>query len=271
MTKKWTGERWETGVFNETALEHLHRYALACELSAGKNVLDIACGEGYGSALLARNAGSVTGVDIDAVTIEKAKKKYTSGNIRFVAADALATLLPDQSFDLVVSYETLEHLAEQDQLLRELKRVLKPDGVLLISTPDKAQYTDKTGYRNPFHQKELYKSDFDTLLHQYFKQVTILNQSVCHSSLIRSSHATGFDVYTGHDKEISKNGTENALYLIAVASDKDLPELNNSIFNGNSILQAALDQQEKAFRNTITYKLGHILLFPFKWIKKRFE
>lgn len=269
--KKWTGERWETGVYNETALEHLHRYALAVELSAGKAVLDIACGEGYGSALLARNAVSVTGMDIDPVCIEKAKKKYVAGNLRFVAANALSTTLPDQTFDLVVSFETLEHLDEQDQLLRELKRVLKPGGLLLISTPDKAQYTDQNGYRNPFHKKELYKTDFDTLLRQYFNHVTLLSQSVCHSSVIRTGSSTGFDVYTGNEKEISKNGVENALYLVAIASDNDLPELNNSIFNGRSILQAALEEQERTFRNTITYRLGHTLLLPFKWIKKRFE
>ena len=99
MKKNWTGERWETFVYNETALEHLHRYAVACELSANKNVLDIACGEGYGSRLLALNAASVTGVDIDATTINKAKEKYKAGHLRFITADARATTLPSGSFD----------------------------------------------------------------------------------------------------------------------------------------------------------------------------
>lgn len=269
MTKNWTGERWETGVNNETALEHLHRYALAGELSAGKQVLDIACGEGYGSALLARNAESVTGVDIDADTINKAKKKYSSGNLRFINANALSTSLPDQSFDLVVCFETLEHLEEQDELLRELKRMLKPGGLLMISTPDKAVYSDKTGYRNPFHKKELYRTEFETMLRRYFSDIEVLSQSICHSSMIRGNSQRGVDVYTGDQEQLEKNKTENGLYLIAIASDNALPALNNSLFNGKSVLQAALEEKERAFRQSLTYRLGHFLLSPFKWIKKR--
>lgn len=271
MTKNWSGERWETGVNNETALEHLHRYALACELSAGKNVLDIACGEGYGSRLLANNAAAVTGVDIDEATIKKANEKYQAGNLRFMAANAISTPLPAHSFDLLVSFETLEHLEEHEQLLQEFKRLLKPEGLLIISTPDKAVYSDKTGYRNPFHKKELYTEDFNKLLRQYYSQVQLLTQTVCHSSMIRTGTLRGFDVYTGDDKLLEKNATDNGLYLVAIASDRELPVINNSLFNGKSVLQAALMEQETAFRNSLTYRLGHILLSPFKWIKKRFD
>lgn len=271
MTKNWLGERWETGVNNETALEHLHRYALACELSAGKNVLDIACGEGYGSRLLANNAASVIGVDIDESTIKKAKEKYQAGNLRFIVSSATSTPLPAHSFDLLVSFETLEHLNEQELLLQEYKRLLKPEGLLILSTPDKAEYSDKTGYRNPYHKKELYKEEFDQLLRQYFSHVQLLTQSVCHSSMIRTGTHDGFDVYTGNDELLEKNATDNGLYLLAIASENVLPALNNSLFNGKSILQAALNEQETAFRESLTYRLGHILLSPFKWIKKRLD
>ncbi len=271
MKKNWTGERWETSVLNETALEHLHRYAMACELSAGKNVLDIACGEGYGSRLLANNAASVTGVDIDEATIDKANKKYKAGNLRFMVANAISTPLPAHSFDLLISFETLEHLNEHEQLLIEFKRLLKPDGVLLISTPDKSRYSDQTGYRNPFHKKELYKPAFEALLHQHFSQVQLLTQTVCHSSVISTGTQSGLDLYSGNQEKVEKNNADNGLYLIALAADSALPPLQTSLFNGKSVLQAALEEQESTFRNTLTYRLGHFLLFPFKWIKKRFD
>lgn len=271
MTKNWTGERWETLVNNETALEHLHRYALACKFSTGKTVLDIACGEGYGSHLLAQQAASVTGVDSDELTITKAKDKYQAANLRFVIANALATSLPEKSFDLVVSFETLEHLQEHEQLMQEFKRLLKPDGLLLISTPDKAQYSDKRGYRNPFHKKEVYKSVFEALLRKQFSHVQLLSQTVCHSSLISSGAESGLDIYAGNHEKLEKYNADNGLYLIGFAAEVALPPLNNSLFIGNSVLQAALEEQERDFRNTLTYRLGHFLLFPFKWIKKRFN
>ena len=271
MKKNWTGERWETFVYNETALEHLHRYAVACELSANKNVLDIACGEGYGSRLLALNAASVTGVDIDATTINKAKEKYKAGHLRFITADARATTLPSGSFDLAVSFETLEHLEDHQPFLEEIKRLLRSGGQLIISTPDTEQYSVKSGYSNPFHKKELNRQQLVTLLQQYFKNVLVMTQQTCHSSLISYPGQTRFDQYSGDQDQLEKNKAANGLYLIAIATDEELPALNNSIFNGNSILQAALDDQEKLFRQTLTYRVGHRLLSPFKWIKTLFK
>lgn len=271
MKKNWTGERWETFVHNETALEHLHRYAVACELSANKNVLDIACGEGYGSRLLALNATAVTGVDIDAATIQKAKEKYKAPHLGFLTADARATPLSSGIFDLVVSFETLEHLEDHEQLVGEFKRLLKPDGQLVISTPDTDQYSLKSGYSNPFHKKELNRKQFETLLQTYFKNVQIMTQQICHSSLISYPGQTRFDQYSGDPDQLKKNKAANGLYMIAIASDEKLPEINNSLFNGNSILQAALDDQEKMFRQTLTYRVGHRLLSPFKWIKTLFK
>lgn len=271
MNKEWSGERWETFVHNETALEHLHRYALACELSANKNVLDIACGEGYGSYLLAQNASSVTGVDIDAATIKKAQDKYRATHLRFLSGDARTTTLPDRSFDLIVSFETLEHLAEQDQLMSEFKRLLKPGGQLILSTPDRETYTEKSGYQNPFHKKELNRQEFETLLKRYFRHYRLLDQTSCHSSLILAPQQSRFDLYSGDHQQLEKNKVEKALYLIGIASDEELPGLNNSIFNGRSVLQTALEEQANQFRKTLSYRLGHFLLTPLKWIKKMFQ
>ena len=152
--KDWTGERLETFVFNETTIEHLHRYAIAMEFCSGKTVLDIACGEGYGSNLLSAKATHVTGMDADAITIEKATAKYKRDNLYFVQSKAEKIAAADTEFDIVVSLETLEHLSDHTAMMKEIKRVMKPGGLLIISTPDKKEYTDKRMYKNPFHIKE---------------------------------------------------------------------------------------------------------------------
>src|SRR5258705_5166321 len=157
----WTGERMETFVLNELTIEHLHRYALAMEFADGKKVLDIACGEGYGTHLLATRATYATGMDIDKSTIEKAKAKYDKKNISFLVSGAEKISANDNEFDLVGCFETLEHLSDHASVLKEIKRVLKPGGLLIISTPDKNTYTEARGYKNPFHAKELYYDEFD--------------------------------------------------------------------------------------------------------------
>jgi 2-polyprenyl-3-methyl-5-hydroxy-6-metoxy-1,4-benzoquinol methylase len=270
MKKKWTGERWEPDVQNETALEHLHRYAMAMELTAGKDVLDIACGEGYGSQLLATNARTVTGVDNDKAIITTASQKYKASPLRFITGEATRIPLPDQSVDVVVSFETLEHLADHEAFIVELKRVIRPDGLLIISTPDKDQYTLKSGNTNPFHVNELNRPEFEVLLSKYFKQVKIFTQETCHSSVISGPGITQYDRYSGNHERIIKNAATEALYLVALVSDNDLPAITGSLFNGQSVLEQALAAEKALLRNTLTYRLGHVLLSPFKWVKKLF-
>jgi 2-polyprenyl-3-methyl-5-hydroxy-6-metoxy-1,4-benzoquinol methylase len=117
---------------------HLDRYRMACGLAAGKDVGDIACGTGYGSWLLRTEglAGSVVGIDIDPRAIQYGQKYYAAEGIRRVATDALHTGLESESLDLVVSFETLEHLDDGNGLLAEFVRLLRPGGRLLISTPN---------------------------------------------------------------------------------------------------------------------------------------
>src|SRR3569832_184980 len=108
--QSWTGERLESFVLHDATIEHLHRYALAKEFVQGKKVLDIACGEGYGSNLLAEAAEMVQGVDIDESIIAKAKNKYTAKNLRFAGGSVEKIPFDASSFDVVVSFETLEHI-----------------------------------------------------------------------------------------------------------------------------------------------------------------
>ena len=265
---EWTGERMETSVFNEVTMEHLHRYALAMELAAGKKILDIACGEGYGANLLAAKAALVTGMDIDKTTIEKAKKKYNKENIIFKESRAENISANDCEFDLVVSFETIEHLSDHESMLKEIKRVLKPGGLLVISTPDKKVYADQRGYKNPFHQKELYQDEFNTLLKSLFTGVQLYSQQITHSSLVYSFKSTVLDLYSGDFEKIEKNTPDTPFYLIAMASDGDLPVINNSLFTCKAIVEQLLNEKEKMVKNTSAYKFGNFLLHPFRLIRK---
>src|SRR5579859_2533442 len=114
---RWTGERLVTSLSGDIVWEHLHRYAFANQFAAGKDVLDIACGEGYGSFLIAKQARSVTGIDISSESLFHAQRKYSQGNLRFCLGDCRNIPLCAQSIDLVVSFETLEHIAEHEQFL----------------------------------------------------------------------------------------------------------------------------------------------------------
>ena len=135
----FTGERFTPECVREIRYEHFHRYAFARHFCEGAQVLDAACGEGYGAALLSASASSVVGVDISAEAIDHASQRYAKHpNLNFKQADVTHLPFADDSFDRVVSFETLEHLEEQEQLLSEFRRVLRPDGLLVISSPDKA-------------------------------------------------------------------------------------------------------------------------------------
>ncbi len=122
----WTGERFVPEVGGNIALEHLHRYAMACELVQAKTVLDIACGEGYGVAMLAKAADQVTGVDISAETIAFASAKYRRTNLELKIRSCAEILIVDASIDTIVSFETIEYHNQDEAMMDEFKRVLRP-------------------------------------------------------------------------------------------------------------------------------------------------
>ena len=181
----FTGERFIPGTRGEIWIEHWHRYHFATRWAKGKRVLDIACGEGYGSALLARDAASVTGVDVSQQAIDHAKATYAKlANAQFVRGSCTAIPVPDRSIDVAISFETLEHIHEQEEFLAELERVLAPGGVLLVSCPNKAEYTDKRRTENEFHVKELYRAELDALVRKRFAHATWYGQKPSFYSVI---------------------------------------------------------------------------------------
>lgn len=220
----FTGERFLPDLKGEIWLEHWHRYALAARLARGKRVLDVACGEGYGSAHLAGVAAAVTGVDVDASAIAHARARYAElASLQFVCASCEALPLGDASVDLAVSFETIEHVnaAEQRAFVRELKRVLATEGVLVMSSPDKREYSDKTGYANPYHVHELYFDEFAALLAESFAHVRWLGQRNVLASAVYplddAASADGADALVKVEEGGRTAHTPAPLYFVAIA------------------------------------------------------
>lgn len=242
----WTGERLAPGAGMQVELEHLHRYFLAREVARGQDVLDIATGEGYGSAFLAQTARSVVGVDCDATTVAHASANYTADNLRFLTGDARRLPLPDASFDMVVSFETLEHFAEHDDFLREVRRVLRPGGRLLLSTPERDTYSPAGSGANPFHVREVTRAEFSALLRRHFGHVAILGQRPMVGSAIFAEEPGGpaglmtFE-QRGPERFEASSGLPRAVYLLALASDRELEALPGSLYIQTSHVEAAVE------------------------------
>ncbi|HKX57058.1 MAG TPA: methyltransferase domain-containing protein, partial [Xanthomonadales bacterium] len=192
---------------------------------------------GYGSLLLAANARQVTGIDISATAIAHARTNYAAANLGFVEADCSSTPFDDRSFDCIVSFETLEHLQDHQALLREFRRVLKPGGFLVISTPDKAVYTDRMGNENPFHVKELYQPEFAELLAGYFPVVKWLGQSLGFHSMIWPLQPAGNDRFclqqeSGNTINRLSQPAVDPVYLLAICANTiaDLPAIEQALF-----------------------------------------
>lgn len=180
----FTGERFTPECVREIWYEHVHRYVFAGELVEGKTVLDAACGEGYGAHTLAAKARHVTGVDLSESTITHAVRRYSAPNLSFQHADCCDLPFADGHFDCIVSFETLEHLENQRQMLREFRRVLAPEGFLLISSPDKAVYTDQLQNHNIFHLRELYRQELEALLLEEFPEIRLFGHKLAFHSMI---------------------------------------------------------------------------------------
>ncbi len=177
---EFTGERVIPGQIDADLWnEHVARYAFAARRAAGRRVLDAGCGTGYGCAALAVAAGSVAGADVAAEAIQYARTHYGRPNTGFVQASCTALPFPDASFDLVISFEVIEHLGEWGALLSELRRVLAPGGECIISTPNRAYYAEsrrRTG-PNPFHFHEFDFEEFSARLGESFPFVSVFAEN----------------------------------------------------------------------------------------------
>jgi ubiquinone/menaquinone biosynthesis C-methylase UbiE len=275
---KFTGERLVTQVNNHYGtIEHLHRYAIALHFCKNKTVLDIASGEGYGTNLLSSVAEQVYGVDISEVAIEHAKQKYTQPSVQFKLGSTSNIPLADEMVDVVVTFETIEHHDEHEKMMQEIKRVLKPHGLLIISSPEKEIYTERDP-NNSFHIKELTGHEFTGLLKQYFSCCKTFTQRF-------DAGSTGlFSTYDGTFEHIKQELTWQSFYNkpyfnFAVCSNDagalNTSMLNASFFSGynvyeeeNKATRQALELLDNRYKKSKAFRIGFFIMKPFYWLKE---
>jgi len=158
--------------------EHIHRYEEAAKIMAkpNSNVLDIACGTGFGSNFLATLGHTVIGADISEVAIEECNNKYKADNLIYKVINGLEIPFPDEYFDVVVSFETIEHTTEFNKMLNEFKRIIKKDGIVILSTPNFLVNSPNGYLVNPYHTQEWEYHELKNILEEVFKRVEIFGQ-----------------------------------------------------------------------------------------------
>jgi ubiquinone/menaquinone biosynthesis C-methylase UbiE len=226
--------------------EHLARYSWACGFASGKRVLDAACGVAYGSRmLLDAGAAAVVGVDI-AEDVIADLRSLEGPQLKFEVADLRRLPFPDDEFDLITCFEAIEHVADPELVLDELRRVLRPGGLLAVSTPNRDVYNPG----NPYHLRELTPSELEEELGRRFGAVAIRRQHTYVASGIfddatfltgGNSRMGALDVFKACENEPGKE-----TYTLALASDGEIPD-----DNGIVDLSADVDLREWSERLTL--------------------
>jgi SAM-dependent methyltransferase len=219
-----SGERMVPEFAAGTVLEaeHLARYRFAAPHVAGKTVLDIGCGVGWGSRLLLDEGGAatVTGVDLFAPAIEYAEQHF--GGPTYLVGDMTALPVSDASADVVVCFEALEHVHDHLAVLAEVRRVLRPDGLFFVSSPNPDVYPEG----NPYHLHEVRPDELRRSIADEFGSVRLFSQELLVASVVSERGSTAAAVHT------TRTGALDGLteqYGIAVAGDGELPALSPNL------------------------------------------
>ena len=230
--------------------EHTIRYLFASQFTTSKSVLDAACGSGYGSAILSKSgATKVVGIDNSSEAIEYCEKNYKKENLEF-KKDNCEKITLDTTFDVVVSFETIEHLKNQDNFLTEVKRVLKDDGIFIVSTPN----TDTYPSDNPFHYKEFTESEFKLFLGKYFSNITIFYQYYPSSmaiskpaDIMNDLKINFFNAQTYQIDDISKKfnlDNSDGLFFVAICSNNPIANIDNKLYLYSSTINQLSSPEE---------------------------
>ncbi len=233
-----TGERFIPEKMNDpaTMTEHYQRYNTALSLVKDKTVLDIASGAGYGTHFLASAARMAYGVEIDQDAVDYSRAHYAKSNLKYLQGSVDSIPLEDHSVDVVVSFETIEHVSAELQIrmMEEIKRVLKDDGILFISSPEKHYYSEERDYVNPYHVHELYASEFKALLERYFSHIKYAGQRFLNGSFaVWDADAPGKMVLYDGLTQTGSTEMKRPHYLLAIAGNGALPDMSDSFVESN--------------------------------------
>lgn len=277
------GERFVPEVHSGTTLEldHVARYRWAQPLAQSRSVLDVACGTGYGTALLAQaGATRIVGVDLNRGAIESARRR--AGDLaEFALGDLYELPFADAEFDLVVCFETIEHVSDPRLALGELRRVLSPDGILAISTPNRDVYSAH-GALNPWHRRELNGPEFESMLREHFEHVRVWGQDAFSGSAVGDVPAIASDEaafnLTVDPLAVEPVPHPDAEFMVALASGGQLPRLPGVMLVGpcpethESILNLGLRVDiAEAHATASVMELNVIQAMYRSLVKKRYE
>lgn len=239
----FTGERMTSGHTGQVEFEHLHRYFFARAFCDGLDVLDVAAGEGYGSAYLAQKARCVTGVELSEEMVAHANASYGQANLSYRQGDARRLEFATDSFDVVTSFETIEHFLEQDLFLDEVGRVLRPGGILIISSPDQDVYSPPDSAANPFHARELRRQEFEAMLRARFAHCDFYAQRPMTGTVLlaepgqaKRGASQTFERRGDRHFEVS-SGLPRAPFVLAIASNAPIPACFDSVYIDTSDIE----------------------------------
>ncbi len=227
----FTGERLVPGeVDADLWNEHISRYFFAASLATpGQRILDAGCGTGYGAGLLnRRNSAIVLGIDLSPDAITHAMREYSTAGAQFAIGRCETLPVADASIGMITAFEVIEHLDGWREFLLESRRALTSEGLLLVSTPNRAVYAESRGDSgpNPFHVHEFDFNEFSRELSAVFPFVRIFGQN--HTGTITLTALGETAIVT--ERESLHVAPENAGYLLGVCSQTELRAIPNFVF-----------------------------------------
>jgi ubiquinone/menaquinone biosynthesis C-methylase UbiE len=238
--------------------EHIARYEAASGIVKNKVVLDIASGSGYGTYIISQHAKQVVGVDVSKDAIKYAANTYGSKNISYKLGDGKTIPCADNFFDVVTSFETIEHLDDYKNFMKEIKRVLKPDGLLILSTPNDLEFAEG----NHFHIHEFAQDELLSLAKEYYRNVEEYYQSTWKGNLIgRKEDMSSEWSATISVDQLHPIPNEKFLYFYFLCSDRKITEKvkqrftisehvsDKLIHNKNSLTENHIQNLEKELKS----------------------
>lgn len=202
--------------------EHTTRYEAAVDIVKGKVVLDIASGSGYGTKMLAQTAKYVYGVDVNEVAINYSKRHYNAENIEYVVGDGEEIPLGDKSVDIVVTFETIEHIQDYQKFIKEIRRVLKDDGIAIISTPNDAEFAEG----NHFHLHEFEYDELTNLLKEEFSEIDSYFQATWkYVGIDRSDSINHEGYFNTAIQNLAPTDVDKCLYFYLLCSNRKITEV----------------------------------------------